>query len=175
MVDKNYAVKYGEIISKCWKDEAYKKRFIQDPESVLEEAGIPLEEGIEYKVIEAPKMVQYIVLPREEVRAAVQVLAKRFLNKADETDKIVPPGVEVRIVQNTEDTDYLILPASPKTLTAAELSGITGGGSAVHAAAVAVQVVEAEEVVTTTTTIAEVELVTGTAVAVVVGVAIVLI
>lgn len=167
MVDKNYAVKYGEIISKCWKDETYKKRFIQDPESILEEAGIPLEEGINYKVIEAPKMVQYIVLPREELQAAVQVLAKRFLNKADETDKIVPPGVEVRIIQNTEDTDYLILPASPKTLTAAELSNVAGGASAVHAAEVAVQVVEAEEVVTTTTTVAEAEVAVAVAVAVV--------
>ena len=40
MADKKNLVKYGEIISKCWEDESYKKRFIEDPESVLTEAGL---------------------------------------------------------------------------------------------------------------------------------------
>ena len=29
---KNNPVKYGEVIAKCWEDEAYRKRFIEDPE-----------------------------------------------------------------------------------------------------------------------------------------------
>ena len=40
MADKKQnPVKYGEVIAKCWEDETYKKRFIEDPESVLTEAG----------------------------------------------------------------------------------------------------------------------------------------
>ena len=164
MVHESYAVRYGEIVAKCWEDEAYKKRFIQEPESVLQEAGIPLEEGINYKVIEAPKLVQYVVLPREEVMPALQFIVKRLLNKADKTEKIVPEGCEVRIIQNTEDTDYLVLPASPKTLTAAELSAVTGGDSVATASDVAAQaevvaqVVEAVEVTTTEVSVAETSL-----------------
>ena len=56
MADKKQnPLKYGEVISKCWEDEAYKKRFIEDPESVLAEAGFVVEEGVTYKVIEQPK------------------------------------------------------------------------------------------------------------------------
>ncbi|MBO6235281.1 MAG: hypothetical protein J6N22_01010, partial [Schwartzia sp.] len=36
---KNNPVKYGEVVAKCWEDEAYKKRFLEDPEGVLAEAG----------------------------------------------------------------------------------------------------------------------------------------
>ncbi len=77
---KNNPVKYGEVVVKCWEDEAYKKRFLEDPESVLSEAGFVVEEGVTYKVIEQPKQVRYLVLPHEKAKAAVQDMAKRFLN-----------------------------------------------------------------------------------------------
>ena len=128
MEKKNPAVLYGEVIAKCWEDETFKKRFVEDPESVLTEAGIPVEEGLTYKVIEAPKLVEYIVLPEENVQPAIQTLTKRILSKADKSDKILPEGTELRIIQNTEDTRYLVLPASPKTLTQTELQLVFGGG-----------------------------------------------
>ena len=128
MEKKNPAVLYGEVIAKCWEDEAFKKRFVEDPESVLAEAGIPVEEGLTYKVIEAPKLVKYIVLPEENVQASIQDLTKNILSKADKSDEILPEGTELRIIQNTEDTRYLILPASPKTLTQTELQLVFGGG-----------------------------------------------
>ena len=128
MEKKNPAVLYGEVIAKCWEDEAFKKRFVEDPESVLAEAGIPVEEGLTYKVIEAPKLVKYIVLPEENVQASIQDLTKNILSKADKSDEILPAGTELRIIQNTEDTRYLVLPASPKTLTQTELQLVFGGG-----------------------------------------------
>ncbi len=181
MADKKDVVKFGEIISKCWEDEAYKRRFIQDPEGVLEEAGLKVEEGVTYKVVEAPKLVQYVVLPYEKSKEAVQTFAKFLLNKADATDEILPEGVEVRIIQDTEDIRYLILPASPKMLTAAELGSISGGDSTTTAtnvvaqAEVTVQAVEVEEVATTTTTVAEAEVGVAAAAVAVVAAAIVLI
>ena len=69
MADKKQnPIKYGEVIAKCWEDEAYKNRFIEDPESVLSEAGFVVEEGVTYKVIEQPKLVKYIVLPHAEAK-----------------------------------------------------------------------------------------------------------
>ncbi len=132
MADKKQdLVKYGEVVSKCWEDEAYRKRFIEDPESVLSEAGITVEEGVTYKVIEQPKMVKYIVLPHENVKDGVQVVAKTLLAIAEAKNVIIPEGAEARIIQNTDDTRYLILPASPKTLTKNELSRAAGGDAAV--------------------------------------------
>ena len=131
MADKNQdLMKYGEVISKCWEDEAYKKRFIEDPESVMAEAGITVEEGVTYKVIEQPKMVKYIVLPHENAKEGVQAVAKSLLALAEAKNVIIPEGAEARIIQNTDDTRYLILPVSPKTLTKTELSMAAGGDAA---------------------------------------------
>ena len=173
---KENAIKYGEIISKCWEDEVYREEFIRDPESVMLEKGIELEEGITYKVIQAPKLVEYFVLPYDNVREPIQNFAKFLLNKAEQSDKIVPDGFEYRIIQNTEDVHYLILPASPKTLTAAELAQISGADSAVIAtnvvaqAEAAVQVVAAVEVVAAEATVAATSLAAGAEVAVLVAV-----
>lgn len=173
---KENAIKYGEIISKCWEDEVYREEFIRDPESVMLEKGIELEEGITYKVIQAPKLVEYFVLPYDNVREPIQNFAKFLLNKAEQSDKIVPEGFEYRIIQNTEDVHYLILPSSPKTLTAAELAQISGADSAVTAtnvvaqAEAAVQVVAAVEVVAAEATVAATSLAAGAEVAVLVAV-----
>ena len=157
------AVKYGEVIAKCWEDEAYKKRFIEDPEAVLSESGFVLDEGVTYKVIQQPKTVKYLVIPHEGTKEAVQVIAKGFLNESEKRDIIIPEGTEVRIIQNTDDVRYMILPASPKTLTKAELAMVAGGDSVktttnvVQTAEGATTVVEAQTTTTTTTYMAEAE------------------
>ena len=164
MADKKQnLVKYGEVVAKCWEDEAYKKRFLEDPESVLSEAGFVVDEGVTYKVIEQPKMVKYLVLPHEDTRDAVQTIAKGFLNAVEKKDLVIPEGAEVRIIQNTDDMRYMILPASPKSLTAAELKMVAGGDSVelqtnvVQTAEVATTAVEAQTATTTTTYMAEAE------------------
>lgn len=166
MADKKQnLVKYGEVVAKCWEDEAYKKRFLEDPEGVLSEAGFAVDEGVTYKVIEQPKLVKYIVLPHEDAKEAVQALAKGFLNQVERKDVIIPEGAEVRIIQNTEDTHYMILPASPKSLTQAELAMAAGGDSAkvntdvVLNAEAAVNVVEAVDIATSAQAAAELSVV----------------
>ena len=161
MADKNQnAIKYGEVIAKCWKDEAYKKRFLEDPEGVLAEAGFVVEEGVTYKVIEQPKLVEYMVLPHAETKAAVQDMAKRFLNQAEKSDVVIPEGTEVRILQNTDDVRYMILPASPKSLSQAELKMVAGGDdSTVTYTETMVAVYETEAVAADTTVAVECEVV----------------
>ena len=127
-MEKNPAVIYGEIVSRVWDDEVFKKRFLNSPKEVLKEAGIPVEEGVEYKVIEAPKMVQYLVLPHEKHKEALQKLAKLILGGAERGAPAMPEGIEVRVIQNTSSLRYLVLPASPGTLTEAELAMVAGGG-----------------------------------------------
>ena len=165
MADKKQnSVKYGQVVAKCWEDEAYKKRFIEDPEGVLTEAGFVVDEGVTYKVIEQPKLVKYFVLPHENTKDAVQTITKSFLNQVEKKDVVIPKGTEVRIIQNTDDIRYMILPVSPKSLTQAELKLVAGGGQTAIETDLEVQVevaaVEAEAVATTTTATAEVEVAT---------------
>jgi len=157
MADKKQnAVKYGEVVSKCWEDEAYKKRFIEDPEGVLSEAGFVVDEGVTYKVIEAPKLVKYLVLPHTATKEAVQTIAKNFLNKVEKNAIVIPEGAEVRIIQNTDDMRYMVLPASPKTLTQAELKMVAGGGDVEADVEVVNEAVEVSVEASTTATTAEV-------------------
>ena len=128
MADKKQnAVKYGEVVSKCWEDEAYKKRFLEDPEGVLTEAGFVVDEGVTYKVVEQPKLVKYLVLPNTDTKEAVQTITKGLLNKVEQNDIVIPEGAEIRIIQNTDDVRYMVLPASPKTLSKQELAMAAGG------------------------------------------------
>ena len=93
----------------------------------------------------------------------------------------MPEGFEYRIIQNTEDVHYLILPASPKTLTAAELAQISGADSVATSTNVVaqtqatVQAVGAVEVVAAEATVVASSLAAGAEVAVFVVGAIVLI
>lgn len=159
MTEKENALKYGEIITKCWEDAEFKQSFINDPEAVLEQYGIELKEGVDYKVIEAPKLVEYIVLPYDGTKDALVELSKKMLQQAESKQAIIPEGTEVRIIQNTEDTNYLILPPSPKNLTSAELALVSGGDSVY--ANLDVALVQTEAVVTTTTAALELEVYLG--------------
>ena len=167
MDKKNNAVIYGEIVAKCWEDEAYKKRFIADPEGVLTDAGFTVEEGVEYKVIEAPKNVIYAVIPFEGAKDAAQLLARGILDKAEKDEVIVPEGFEVRIVQNSEDVRNLILPVSPKALSKAELEKISGGDYLAEATNVVSHAEAVMDVVAVQTTIGATSIVGAAEVAVV--------
>ena len=60
MADDN---RFGEIISKCWYDAAFKKRFMSEPKKVLAEFGMDLPAGLEVKVVENTDNVMYLTIP----------------------------------------------------------------------------------------------------------------
>ena len=57
------AKKMGQLIAKCWEDEALKARLIANPAAVLQEFGLEAPAGVELKVVENSVQVQYLVLP----------------------------------------------------------------------------------------------------------------
>ncbi len=61
---KEFQKAYGKIVAKAWADEAFKKRFISNPKSVLKENGIDVPEGVEFKVMESTSKLIYLVLPQ---------------------------------------------------------------------------------------------------------------
>ena len=75
---------WGQVVTKAWQDDGFKKRFLANPSAVLKEHGLE-----------------------------------------------VPPGVELRVVENTDRIQYLTLPAQPRDgeLSDAELEGAAGGAT----------------------------------------------
>ncbi len=63
--------KMGEIVAKCWKDAAFKKRFVSDPSSVLREHQIEVPAGVQLKVVENTDKVVYFTLPEAPGAAAL--------------------------------------------------------------------------------------------------------
>jgi hypothetical protein len=51
------------VFERCWKDETFKKRFVSEPDKVLDEEGFEVPEGIKVKVIENAPGEMNIVLP----------------------------------------------------------------------------------------------------------------
>lgn len=127
MEGKDLQVTYGELVSRCWDDPDFKERFINDTKAVLVEAGLPVEENVEYKVVEAEQTDIYVVLPHVQVAETVRELTKMLLSMVETDEEIVPEGERVVIVQNTEKLRYVILKKQPDVLSEAELGMVTGG------------------------------------------------
>jgi len=52
-----------KIYERCWEDEAFKKRFLENPAQVLAENNFEVPEGVEVKVVENAPGTINIVLP----------------------------------------------------------------------------------------------------------------
>ena len=127
MTDKDLNVVYGELISRCWEDEDFKKRFINETAEVLKEAGLPVEENVEYKVIEAEVNENYVVLPDKNVAETVKDITKLLLSVSERSDIIVPEGSKIVVLQNTGNLHYIVLKKAPEVLTEVELDMVAGG------------------------------------------------
>lgn len=127
MDGKDLEITYGELVSRCWDDPDFKERFINDTKAVFIEAGIPVEENVEYKVVEGEANDIFVVLPHAQVAETVRELAKMLLSMVETDEEIVPEGERVVIVQNTEKLRYVILKKQPDVLSDAELDMVAGG------------------------------------------------
>ena len=88
---------------------------------------MPVEENVEYKVIEAEANENYVVLPDKNVAETVREITKLLLSVSEQTDIIVPEGSKIVVLQNTETLRYIVLKKAPEVLTEVELDMVAGG------------------------------------------------
>ena len=53
----------GQLIAKCWADEAFKAKLLADPAAVLKAEGAELPEGLTIKAVENTDKVFHLVIP----------------------------------------------------------------------------------------------------------------
>lgn len=53
----------AKIIQRCWEDDAFKARFIAQPNAILKEEGVDVPAGLEIKVVQNTENVQYLAIP----------------------------------------------------------------------------------------------------------------
>lgn len=54
---------WRQIVAKAWKDSDFKADLLADPNATLAAHGFPMEEGVDYRVIEDGSGQQSLVLP----------------------------------------------------------------------------------------------------------------
>jgi hypothetical protein len=69
----------AKIIAKCWKDPAFKKKFLANPMECLKEMGLELPKGIKVKAIEDQKDQFTFVIPQKPVDS--EELSEKELEK----------------------------------------------------------------------------------------------
>ncbi|HEY7068009.1 MAG TPA: NHLP leader peptide family RiPP precursor [Chloroflexota bacterium] len=55
--------RYGQVVARAWRDDAFKQRLMSDPKNALKEHGIQVGDHTEVRVVENTKNVVHVVLP----------------------------------------------------------------------------------------------------------------
>src|SRR3954453_22339526 len=55
--------KFGQVVARAWSDDEYKARLLAEPNAVLQEAGIDVPPGVEFRIVENTDNVVYLPLP----------------------------------------------------------------------------------------------------------------
>lgn len=160
---------WSMTVAQIWRSNDYRQKFLADPKAALKEIGVTLPEGTVVKVLEDTETVTHFSLSREmDLREAPAEKLRGFLERFFP----IPEGHEIRLVQSTEKTRYLVIPVQPTTmkpgeLTEAELMSIAGGGAeATTTTTTEAVAVETTEVTVTETSVAQDAEATTTVVAV---------
>lgn len=128
--DQENRKKLAEIFSQCWDDEGFKKDFIANPKKVMDEYGVEYDKSKDYKILDSKAKTVTYVLPYENIKQTLEALGKAFEQVAEQgtdTRKIIPDGWTMEFIQNTLDTNYVVIPVNPETLTPEELEMVNGG------------------------------------------------
>lgn len=115
------------VIVGAWRDDAFRKKLLDDPAGVLQDAGLTLPAGCRVTVLEDTPAVTHVAIPRLEDLVAgakegfMAELAARIPLSA---------GVELRLLQDTAAERFVVLPlvhAEMERLSDEELEMVVGG------------------------------------------------
>ncbi|HEY9062235.1 MAG TPA: NHLP leader peptide family RiPP precursor [Pseudobacteroides sp.] len=94
------------LIARTWRDEEYKKGFLADPKEFLTAEGIDIPDCVSIKVLEDTNNVKYIPLAKNlDLDSNQDRLISLFKSITP-----IPEGKELRLVQSTQNTYYIVIP-----------------------------------------------------------------
>lgn len=157
MTSADDRVKIGEVISRAWRDQAFKAEFVKNPRKVLDAAGVRTPAGGEIKILEDTDAQAHLVLPSERLPrdkrleklpanpTRHQVLLHLITRAEDDPAfrgtllqspaaalrdvKVSLPGsAQLRVVENSASVRHLVLPRpAGAELREEDLEGVVGG------------------------------------------------
>jgi hypothetical protein len=100
---------FAMMVARMWRDPAFLDQFLSNPKATLAQEGIELPAEVNVRVVRDAPGVKYLSLTPE-------------INLSQDADKFlaimskllpIPYGTELRLVQSTETTKYVVLPSAP--------------------------------------------------------------
>jgi hypothetical protein len=117
------------VAARASREPTFRKKLMSSPAATLKAEGMTPQKGVKWKVLLDTKAVKYVALGRDfrvdpEHAPRLLAVAQRLVP--------LPEGAELRLVQSTDTTRYLVVPMLPKDLKPGELSdeelmAVTGG------------------------------------------------
>lgn len=139
-----------DALDRIWSDEALRKRLLADPKPILKEFGLQLPDSVSVQIHENTPTLMNVVLPRkpegglsggdDPVSKTIErawtdpTFKSRLLadpkEAAAEMGVRVPETVSVKVWENTETVEHMILPMNPAVaeLSDSDLEAVAGGG-----------------------------------------------
>ncbi len=100
---------FAMMVARMWRDPNFQKEFLDNPKAVIEAEGIALPAGAHVRVLQDSPGVKYVNLTPDihlqQDSARLLALVGKLLP--------IPEGTEVRLVQSTDETKYVVLPLPP--------------------------------------------------------------
>jgi len=69
-------MKMSQVIAKCWADEGFKRKLLEDPATTLKAEGMELPAGQSIKVLEDDDKVRHLVIPAKPTELSDEDLDK---------------------------------------------------------------------------------------------------
>jgi hypothetical protein len=99
------------VTARAWRDPSFRQTLVQDPKSALTKEGVDIPDNVNVKVLEDTETATYVALTRDAQGADPQQIAaaiKQLLPIAE--------GHELRFVQSTATTRYVVIPIPPASV-----------------------------------------------------------
>jgi hypothetical protein len=98
-------------------DPDYRKRFLDDPRQVLSDEGFDCPANVEVRVLQDDATVKYLALDGVyEGNGGLEAIIEQALP--------IEPAQEVRLVQSTDSTRYVVLKDMPRELTPSSVGSV---------------------------------------------------
>jgi hypothetical protein len=100
---------FAMMVARMWRDPQYLAEFLSNPKATLANEGVQLPPEVNVQVVRDGPGVKYLSLTPD-------------INLSQDADKFIaimskllpiPHGTELRLVQSTENTKYVVLPTPP--------------------------------------------------------------
>ena len=150
-------IKFEHLLERAQSDATFKQELLHDPKAVLtKELGANIPENVELKVLEETESTHYLVIPKsvdtdtategEAEDPIAQLIARASQDAAlkqellnspktviqQEVGISLPEGSDVKVVEETDNNAYIVLPVLPvdsdnEELSEEQLEAVAGG------------------------------------------------